>query len=84
MNSNFQVIAQDEYDDFITICKSNGFEPDDFNLTEHDISWPKAGSVGPVKGKLTISKNGNSKTYNTGHGSSWPSQFESDLIHRSF
>ncbi|HCX3483495.1 TPA: hypothetical protein OZL36_002528 [Legionella pneumophila] len=84
MDSNFQVINMDEYNEFLDICKSNGFDPDDFKFVEHDISLPRPNSVGSITGKVTISKNTKKKTYNTGDGSSWPLQFENDLKQRLF
>lgn len=84
MHNKFQVISQGEYDDFSRICQSNGFDFNEFNLNEHDISSSKPDIVGPIYGKLTISRNGTSQTYNIGYGSRWLLQFEIDLISSYF
>ena len=69
---------------FNNICNDYGINPDEFNLYEHDVIFPQPGTVGNITGKVTISRHGKSKTYNTGNDSGWPSDFSNDLKSKVF
>ncbi|MFC3909722.1 hypothetical protein ACFORL_11640 [Legionella dresdenensis] len=80
--TKYQTVYEDELDTFIKICHEEGYDPNEFNFNEHNVQNPS--SIGSVYGKVTISRNGKSKTYNTGNGSSWNADFENDLKNKSF
>lgn len=79
-NNNFQTINHSELQDFKKSCKDRGINPGDFNLQEHDVTQtPTGNGLFHPNGKLTISKNGKSKTYETGNDTHWPADFDKDL-----
>ena len=80
--SNYQTINDDELEDFKNICSDRGYNSDQFNFNEHSVSTPN--TTGPINGKVTISRNGKSKTYETGDGSCWHANFENDLRNNFF
>lgn len=80
MTNNFQTIHRSELDDFETSCQQYKLDPNSFQLQEHDITQTPAGNgLHHPHGKITISRNGKSKTYITGNGSKWPAEFDDDL-----
>ena len=85
MNNQFQTISNSELDDFNTSCQRNKVAPKDFSLDEHSITETPAGNgLHHPHGKVTISRNEKSRTYITGHGSKWPSEFDADLNSGAF
>lgn len=79
---NYKTINEDELADFRNICSDSGYSADEFKFNEHSVTLPD--KVGPLYGKVTISRNGKSKTYKTGNGSSWPADFDEDLRNKFF
>lgn len=85
MVHHYQSIYKSEIENFENSCRDHGFDPSEFKLVEHDIVYfPPNSETFNINGKLTISRNGISKTYNTGNGTHWSSDFEGDLINRYF
>lgn len=83
--SGFNVLHDDEIDDFWAAVKQYGFQEKDFELKQ--ISDPTRGSgLQAVTGSVTVrcKVSGIEKTYAAGHGSSWPAQFHDDLAHGVF
>jgi len=69
-----------EMDDFHSSIERRGFQQDDFELTEQ--REPASGTATySIRGTITIryKPNGKERIYKTGHGSSWPAQFDDDL-----
>lgn len=77
---NYQSIDNSELEDFETECRSYGFDPKEFTLTEHDITHtPESSVIFTINGKVTITRNGKSRTYNTGNATHWVVDFSDDL-----
>ncbi|WP_133131275.1 hypothetical protein [Legionella yabuuchiae] len=80
MEKHFQTITDDELKEFNDICTKNGIQAKEFTLTEHDVIRPQVeGNLYNLQGKITLLRNGHSKTYNTGNLKDWTSEFEDDL-----
>ncbi|BCZ95805.1 TPA: hypothetical protein JBA38_06690 [Legionella pneumophila] len=75
--NNYQTIVDEELENFRNICSDQGYNSEEFKLNEHDVVTPN--TTGPIYGKVTISRKGKSKTYDTGDGSCWHADFENDL-----
>lgn len=69
-------------ENFKNICSDEGYDPDEFEFNEHSIQIPD--TFGSIHGKVTISRKGKSKTYETGNDSSWHADFEKDLKNNLF
>lgn len=78
----YQTIFDEELENFRNICSNRGYNSAEFNLNEHDVVTPN--SIGASYGKITISRKGKSKTYETGDGSCWHADFEKDLRNNFF
>jgi hypothetical protein len=74
-----KLLGQDEIDDARESMRSYGFDPADFEII------PRADSLGadvsPIAGTVIMIRrsSGYSKTYQAGHGTSWPAIFDQDL-----
>jgi hypothetical protein len=79
------MISDGEKEDFNSLIKERGFQRTNFKLIEAGTT-DYSRSVYKITGTVTIThtSNSSSRTYTTGHGSSWLSQFELDLKSRSF
>ncbi len=67
-------------EDSIQAIERHGLDVDDFELTEQ--MDPRRGTdIQPITGQVTIRRKstGVEKTYASGHGSSWPTEFDDDL-----
>jgi hypothetical protein len=82
--NTYQTINDDELKDFRNICSDQGYNPDKFNFNEHSVTKPNTTVPVYSYGKVTISRKGRSKTYETGHGSSWHADFDHDLRNNFF
>lgn len=80
------LLHRDELDDYSASVKKHKFQESDFELDEGEIAGPPDGTVGPMVGTVTITfkPTGISRQYATGHGSSWPYMFETDLARGAF
>jgi hypothetical protein len=79
-NPQYKTIDQSEIDDFRNIIKNQNLDPDDFEINEIDLTdYTKSPYI--LKGKISIIRKSNNKTrtYNSGHGTSWPADFGDDL-----
>ena len=76
--NNFRSISKSEIEDCESACRKHGLDFSEFSLREHDVTEPKEG-VYYINGQITFSRNGASRTYKTGNGTSWPSNFENDV-----
>ena len=80
MATGFSVLSDDEVEDFHSSIEQLGFSEKDFELSQ---SSPPAsgGGIQPIVGTVTVKRKstGKSKTYQAGHGSSWPASFHDDL-----
>lgn len=76
----YQSIHDDELEKFKTKCKECQYDYADFTLKEHDVTQNPTGSGSTVKGKVTITKNGVSKTYETGYEKSWVEKASEDIF----
>jgi len=82
--TQFATISNSELEDFKKICDENHLNPKDFTFKEHEVTKiPTGGFIFSYFGKLTITKNGKSRTYDTGNQSTWLSDFKNDL-HNDF
>lgn len=78
--NKYTTISEDELDDFNNLCSRYNVDPNTFEITEHDVSqYPAGNGIFHEAGKVTITHGDKSMTYNTGHGSSWPADFEKSL-----
>lgn len=66
-------------EDFESVIRAKGLEPDDFDVTE--VSKHEKGVNHTVTGSIIVKRlsNGIEKTYKSGHGSTWPTHFSDDL-----
>ena len=85
--SNYQTISDSELQDFESSCKSCNVSPNDFKLEENNVTRSDAGnglfhSYGELK--ITHKQSKKNKTYKTGDGTKWPSEFDDDLKNRFF
>jgi hypothetical protein len=69
-----------ELDDFQSVLKRRGLSESDFALKERELPI-RGAALQPIRGTVTITytKTGIALTYQTGHGRSWPAEFERDL-----
>jgi hypothetical protein len=79
------MVDESEREDFQQAIRNKGFEPDDFELTEKQDP-PQGGGIYAIKGTVTIERKstGARKSYQAGHGSAWPAEFEDDLESGAF
>ncbi len=80
--NNYQTIYDEELENFRNICSDRGYNSEEFNLNEHDVITPN--TIGSIYGKVTISRKGKSKTYETGDSTCWHADFENDLRNNFF
>ena len=78
----FSTIQVDEMEDAFNSALSRGYELVDFNSYERSSPNVAFGGFYVVEGtlKVTYRPNQTTKVYRTGQGSSWPSEFERDLV----
>lgn len=77
----YESIQNDELDKFKKVCEDCKYHYDDFVLKEHDVvSSNPTGTGSTVKGKVTVTRNGVSKTYETGYEKSWVETAGEDII----
>ena len=74
------MVDDSEKEDFEQAIRNKGFSLDDFELTEKRDPAQGAG-VHAITGTVTIKRksSGAKKSYQAGHGSAWPAEFENDL-----
>jgi hypothetical protein len=80
MAAGFSVLSDSEAEDFHSSIKQLGFNAKDFELSQASAP-PSGGGIQPIVGTVTVKRKstGSSKTYQAGHGSSWPASFHDDL-----
>lgn len=74
------MVSDSPRENFIEAIKHNKMDVDDFELKEQ--SDPRRGTdIHQITGQVTIRRKstGVEKTYASGHGSSWPAEFDDDL-----
>jgi hypothetical protein len=73
-------VDQSEMDDAYAEMRNLGYSEDDFTFTYVPYKHLGAG-VAPVIADMVVmnTTNGKEKTYDAGHGSSWPAEFSDDL-----
>jgi hypothetical protein len=76
--NNFISISKTEIEDCESTCRRHGLDFSEFSLREHDVTEPEEG-VYYISGQITFSRNGASRTYKTGNGTSWPVNFDVDV-----
>ncbi|MHB1221490.1 MAG: hypothetical protein ACYC0J_05805 [Gammaproteobacteria bacterium] len=76
----YQSIHEHELEKFKNKCEECKYNYDDFTLEEHDVTSHPTGTGSTVKGKVTITKNGISKTYETGYEKSWVEKAGEDIF----
>jgi len=82
LENNFRTIDDTELEDFGIECRAKGFDPEEFNLEEHDyVETPESGIIFSPNAKLTITqkKTNISRTYSTGNATHWVADFSEDL-----
>jgi hypothetical protein len=85
MTIKYKTLDSSEIDDFRKSCKKYSVNYTEFKLEEHEVNQIQTNDgFYYYKGKVTISKNNKSKTYNTGRGSKWPAEFDIDLKNGAF
>jgi len=74
-------MQSDEKEDILNSISSLNLNADDFEFNEIDLTNPKEATVCPISGEIEIKyiSSNKSRKYKTGHGSSWPAEFEFDL-----
>jgi Ni,Fe-hydrogenase III small subunit len=79
MAEAISVIENDELEDFHASIDDQGYDIDDFELTQSANPTP-AGSVS-VTGTVTVKRKSKDvkRTYPAGHDSAWPATFDDDL-----
>jgi hypothetical protein len=80
MAEAISVIEDDELEDFHASIEDQGYDKDDFELTQSANPTP-AGSVSAVTGTVTVRRKSKDvkRTYPAGHDCAWPASFEDDL-----
>ncbi len=76
----FSLLGQDEIDDAHAELRKLGYDEGDFTFTR--VPYAKIGTgVAPAIEDMVVTNTGNGKekTYQAGHGSSWPAEFTDDL-----
>ncbi len=84
LKAALKVLGQDETDDAHSLLREYAFRSADFEiLLGADPSLP---SQGATKGSVVVlrRRNGYSRSYSAGHGSSWLQQLETDLKQGAF
>lgn len=74
-------MQSDEKEDILNSISSLNLNVDDFEFNEIDLTNHKEATVSPISGEIEIKyiPSNKSRKYKTGHGSSWPAEFEFDL-----
>lgn len=74
------MVADSEKEDFEQAIHGKGLDPADFELVE-SRDQPQGGGTYAITGTVTIKRKstGAEKSYQAGHGSAWPAEFENDL-----
>ena len=82
----FSTIEPDEIEDAFNSALSRGYELVDFDSYERSSSNVVFGGFHVIEGSLQVTYRPNqmTKVYRTGHGSSWPSEFDRDLVAGGF
>ncbi|HAU1234408.1 TPA: hypothetical protein ACMWW0_001964 [Legionella pneumophila] len=75
--SYYQTINDKEFKKLEEICSEQGYPFLGFIFSEDNIK--QQDTTNEISGEMTISRSGKSKTYKTGHDSSWLQDFENDL-----
>jgi hypothetical protein len=80
MAEGISVIEDDELEDFHASIEAQGYDKDDFELTQ-SANPTSAGSVSAVTGTVTVRRKstGAKRSYPAGHDSAWPATFDDDL-----
>lgn len=73
-------IDQSELDDAIRVLERLGFDAGVFTFTRTPYKYLGTG-IAPLVADMVVENttNGKQKTYDAGHGSSWPAEFSDDL-----
>jgi hypothetical protein len=79
------MIVKTEIEDFQSLVRARGGDPDDFELIVEQAPLP-AGAIAPVTGKISVAskKSGAKRTYRSGHGTAWVHDFYQDLAEGKF
>ena len=74
------MVSDSVTEDCIQAIERQGLDVDDFELTEQRDP-PRGTDVQPFTGQVTIRRKstGAERTYASGHGSTWPAEFDDDL-----
>ena len=85
MNKGYSVLGDDELEDFLVVIKKRGFDKNNFELTEQPQPVRNS-DVQPITGTVTVrcKVTGIERTYIAVHGSTWPTDFSTDLAHGLF
>ncbi len=80
------LLRDTELADFRTSIKNHGYNEAEFKLEEGKIKEPADETNGLLRGTVTITclLTQISRMYNTGHMSTWPDMFETDLNQGAF
>ena len=74
-------MLQDEKEDILNSISDLKLNFNDFEFKEIDLTTYKENSVSPIQGEIEIIYKPSkvARKYETGHGTSWPAEFEFDL-----
>src|SRR5262245_58845436 len=76
----FSLLGQDEIDDAHAEIRSLGYDEGDFTFTRIPYTHIGTGVAPTIEDMVVMNTvNGKEKTYDAGHGSSWPVAFAEDL-----
>lgn len=80
MVAGFSVLSDSEVEDFYSSIKQLGFKDNDFEMSQTPAPL-SGGGIQPIVGTVTVKRKstGANKTYQAGHGSSWPASFHDEL-----
>jgi len=80
MSRTFRTVDDSELEDFDTECRAYGLDPKEFQMKEDNIvETPKNTPTFSTNAKLTITRKGVSRIYNTGNATHWVADFAEDL-----
>lgn len=83
-NEQFNVIGQDEIDDYIKVLNRYNCKESEFSLSEKDTT-DYSGDFYILVGEAIVKKiSGQEKKYFAGHASAWVCDFEKDLKSGAF
>lgn len=76
----YKLLGQDEIDEARAEIRRLGYNESHFTFSRIPHAHPGAGVTATIEDMVVLNKaNGQKKTYDAGHGSSWPVEFSNDL-----